>query len=86
MRDERRRRVHVTMRKPGAAASGTDSWAPSLEVLADAGLDIDEHLRAIGVVTGWADDDAIDRLRAIDGVTVESERGVQIAPPDAPVQ
>ena len=27
-----------------------------------------------------------ERLRAIEGVTVEFERGVQIAPPDAPVQ
>lgn len=86
MRDERRRRVHVTMRRPGAAASGTPSPMPSLETLAEAGLDIDEHLDAIGVATGWADDDAIARLRAIDGVTVEFERGVQIAPPDAPVQ
>ena len=90
MRDEPRRRVHVTMRGPGGAASGTPSTepapAPSLEALAEAGLDIEEHLDAIGVVTGWADDDAIDRLRAIDGVTVDFERGVQIAPPDAPVQ
>ncbi|HET6672995.1 MAG TPA: hypothetical protein VFG92_06430 [Agromyces sp.] len=86
MREERRRRVHVTMRGAGAAASGTPPPAPPLETLTEAGLDIDEHLDAIGVVTGWADDDAIDRLRAIDGVTVEFERGVQIAPPDAPVQ
>jgi hypothetical protein len=74
------------MRGPGAAASGMHSPAPSLDMLAEAGLDIEEHLDAIGVVTGWADDDAIDRLRAIDGVTVDLERGVQIAPPDAPVQ
>jgi hypothetical protein len=86
MQDERRRRVHVTMRGPGAAASGAPSPAPSLEMLADAGLDIEQHLAAIGVVIGWANDDAIDRLRAIDGVTVDFERGMQIAPPDAPVQ
>jgi hypothetical protein len=86
MRDEHRRRVHVTMRRPGAAASGTPSPTPSLEALTEAGLHIEEHLDAIGVVTGWADDDTIDRLRAIDGVTVDFERGVQIAPPDAPVQ
>ncbi len=82
MHDERRRRVHVTM--PGHDAEASPS--PSPETLVDAGLDIDERLDAIGVVTGWADDDAIERLRAIDGVTVEPETDVQLPPPDAPVQ
>ncbi len=70
--------MHVTLGGPAAAL------AP--EALAETGLVVDEHLEVVGVVTGWADDDTIERLRAIEGVTVEFERGVQIAPPDAPLQ
>lgn len=76
--DERKRRVHVSLGEPGSG--------PSPEELADAGLDVDERLDAIGVVTGWADDEAVERLRSIDGVTVEPETDVQLPPPDAPVQ
>ena len=78
MNDGRKRRVHVTIGAPGAAVT--------VEELAAAGFDVDERLDAIGVVTGWADDDAIERLRAIDGVTVEPEGDVQLPPPDAPLQ
>ncbi len=74
----RGRRVLVTLGGPASAL------AP--RALAETGLVVDEHLESVGIVTGWADDDTIERLRAIEGVTVEYERGVQIAPPDAPVQ
>ena len=78
MTDERGRRVHITLGE--AAAARTD------EELAAAGFEVDERLDAIGVVTGWADADAVERLRSIDGVTVEREVDVQLPPPDAPVQ
>ena len=79
MTKERRRRVHVTL-------GGDPATARSVEDLAAAGLEVEERLDAIGVVTGWADDETLERLRSIDGVTVEAERGVQLPPPDAPVQ
>ena len=79
MTKERRRRVHVTL-------GGDPATARSVEDLAAAGLDIDERLDAIGVVTGWADGDTVQRLRSLDGVTVEAERDVQLPPPESPVQ
>ena len=57
-----------------------------LAELRDAGLEVDEALGDLGIVTGRAAPDAIERLRGIPGVTVERERGVQLPPPDAPVQ
>ena len=78
MEDERKRRVHVTLGGPGPA--------PTTEELAAAGFDVDERLDAIGIVTGWADEETVERLRSIDGVTVEPESDVQLPPPDAPVQ
>jgi hypothetical protein len=80
MNDGRKRRVHVTIGGPVPGAAAT------VEELVAAGFEIEERLDAIGVITGWADDDAIERLRSIDGVTVERERDVQLPPPDAPVQ
>ena len=74
----RGRRVHVTLGGPALTLPST--------ALAETGLVVDERLEAVGIVSGWADDDTIERLRAIEGVTVEFERAVQIAPPDAPVQ
>ena len=79
MTKEGRRRVHVTL-------GGDPEAGRSVEDLAAAGLEVEERLDAIGVVTGWADDETLERLRSIDGVTVEAERGVQLPPPDAPVQ
>jgi hypothetical protein len=75
---EGKRRVHVSL-------GGLDA-AATVERLVAVGFEVEERLDAIGVVTGWADHDTIERLRSIDGVTVEPETDVQLPPPDAPVQ
>ena len=43
-------------------------------------------LGGLGIVTGRAAPDAVERLRGLPGVTVEPEVDVQLPPPDAPVQ
>jgi hypothetical protein len=71
-------RVHVSVQ--GRALDDV------LAELRDAGMQVDEALADLGIVTGRAAPDVIERLRGIPGVTVERERGVQLPPPDAPVQ
>jgi len=52
-----------------------------------AGLRIEARLEAVGVLTGSAMPDAVERLRGIPGVeAVEEEREVRIAPPGSRVQ
>jgi len=54
--------------------------------LKDAGLDVDQVLDQINVVTGSAHPDAKRRLREISGVAdVSEDNPVDIGPPGAPV-
>ena len=71
-------RVHVTVQ-----GRGVDDVLADLR---DAGLEVDEALDGLGIVTGRAAPDAVERMRGLPGVTVEPETGVQLPPPDAPVQ
>lgn len=71
-------RVHVTVQGRGLDEALTD--------LEDAGLEVEESLTDLGIVTGRASPEAIERLRGLDGVSVEPEADVQLPPPDAPVQ
>jgi len=74
----RGRRVHVTV-----TGRGVDDVLADLR---DAGLEVDEAIGGLGIVTGRAAPDAVERLRGLPGVTVEPEVEVQLPPPDAPVQ
>jgi hypothetical protein len=52
-----------------------------------AGLDIEQALKDIGVLTGKIDFDKVAALRKVKGIaSVETSRSVHIAPPDSPVQ
>ena len=70
--------VHVTVR-----GRGVDD---ALAELRDAGLEVDQALGDLGIVTGHATPDAVERMRGLPGVIVEPASGVQLPPPDAPVQ
>lgn len=82
----------------GAAASGaaetTDvhvtvqgrSVDDVLAELRDAGLEVDQALGDLGIVTGRATPEAIERMRGLPGVIVEPGSEVQLPDPDAPVQ
>ncbi|MFD4421110.1 hypothetical protein ACFWN7_06365 [Agromyces sp. NPDC058484] len=71
-------RVHVTVQ-----GRGVDD---ALAELQGAGLEVDETLGDLGIVTGRAAPDAVERIRGLPGVTVEPESDVQLPPPEAPVQ
>ncbi|HET7542149.1 MAG TPA: hypothetical protein VFK05_19915 [Polyangiaceae bacterium] len=52
-----------------------------------AGLQITATLEQIAVITGRADESAVDAIARVPGVThVERQGSVQIPPPDSPVQ
>jgi hypothetical protein len=51
------------------------------------GLQVDQVLGTLGIVTGSAPDDALDALRGVEGVaSVDAQLTHQLPPPDAPVQ
>ncbi len=55
--------------------------------LRDAGLDVEQELEEIGVVTGSIDAEKAEALRKIEGVShVEGSREFRIAPPDSDIQ
>ena len=52
-----------------------------------AGMNIENEMKSIGVITGSIDEAALDKLGRLKGVSqVEPERSFQIAPPDSDVQ
>ena len=58
-----------------------------VESLRASGLQVDQVLGTLGIVTGSAPDDALDALRGVEGVaSVDAQLTHQLPPPDAPVQ
>lgn len=58
-----------------------------VESLRASGLEVDQVLGTLGIVTGSAPADALDALRGVEGVaSVDEQLTHQIAPPDAEVQ
>ncbi len=54
---------------------------------AAAGLEVEDRMTAVGVVTGRVSRDRTAALAGVDGVeAVEEERTFQLPPPDSPVQ
>lgn len=68
-----------------------DSHAGMLEELAErlagAGMQVDQVLAAVGVITGSAQDEQLAAIATLEGVAaVEQQSTFQLAPPDADVQ
>jgi hypothetical protein len=58
-----------------------------VETLRQRGLQVEQVLGTLGVVTGMAPAEALDVLRSVEGVdSVDEELTFRIAPPDSPVQ
>jgi hypothetical protein len=77
-----RHRVTVTV---------ADSHAADIDELADrlrqAGMDVDDVLRAIGIITGSVPIEQLSSIEALPGVAaVEKQLTLGIAPPDADVR
>ncbi len=64
-----------------------DRFSEVVRRLKDAGLDVEQELEEIGVVTGSIDLEKAESLREIEGVSyVERSREFRIAPPDSDIQ
>jgi hypothetical protein len=51
------------------------------------GMDVEQILQSIGIISGSVSSDQVNSLYQIEGVQhIESERSYQLAPPDADVQ
>ncbi len=62
-------------------------FASVANALRSAGANVKQDLNAIGVIEIEADEDSADRLKTLPGVAaVEPASGVQLPPPDSPVQ
>ena len=55
--------------------------------LKDTGMDVEQTMQIVGVVTGSIDSDKISSLYSVEGVqAVESQRTYQLNPPDSDIQ
>jgi hypothetical protein len=69
------------------ADGSMDRFPEVVRRLKDAGLDVEQELGEIGVVTGSIDPEKAESLRKIEGVShVERSREFRIAPPDSDIQ
>lgn len=67
--------------------SHMDRLADVAEAAARAGMDVEQRLPQVGVLTGTIDEDRLQALQGVPGVQhVEEEREVGIAPPDSRLQ
>jgi hypothetical protein len=58
-----------------------------VERLRAAGLEVEQVLGTLGIVTGSAPAEALDALRGVEGVaSVDQQLTHRLPPPDAPVQ
>jgi hypothetical protein len=77
-------RRHVTVTVAGSHAGALEDVA---EALRAAGLEVEQVLGALGVITGSAEESALASIEALPGVaSVEEQTTFQLAPPDADVQ
>jgi hypothetical protein len=64
-----------------------DRFSEVVKGVEDVGMEVDEKMEDIGVLTGSIDSEKVEPLRRVDGVShVEESRRVQIPPPDSDVQ
>jgi ABC-type hemin transport system substrate-binding protein len=58
-----------------------------VDQLRSAGLDVARAMPRLGVVSGSADEQAMEAIRRVGGVLhVERAGGIQLTPPDSPIQ
>jgi hypothetical protein len=58
-----------------------------VESLRATGMQVEQVLGSLGIVTGSAPADALDALRGVEGVdSVDEQLSYQLPPPDSPVQ
>ena len=76
--------THVSVTVGDGHRESLDGVVQSLRA---SGLQVDQVLGSLGIVTGSAPAEALDVLRGVEGVaSVDEQLTHQIAPPDAEVQ
>lgn len=64
-----------------------NQFSDVVEKCRQAGLNVQQQMDAIGVITGSIDSAKVDELKKIDGVSrVETQRDIRINPPDSGIQ
>jgi methylmalonyl-CoA mutase cobalamin-binding subunit len=64
-----------------------DKFAGVVRACKKAGLQVEEQMKAIGVVNGMIDSSKIEQLQKVKGVAhIELSRQFQIAPPESDIQ
>lgn len=77
-------RVSVSVSVANSSAKRVSEVARRLE---HAGLDVEQELNEVGVVTGSIDAERVESLGEVEGVSyVERSRQFRIAPPDSDIQ
>ncbi len=77
-------KVHLTL---SISDSHMDKIAKVAAAAKRAGLKVEQNLSDIGVLTGVIDQDKIETLRQVDGIShVEAERTISVPPPDSAIQ
>lgn len=72
--------IRVSVTSPGNDLTST------IAAVKKQGMKVNSVLDAIGVITGEISNANFSALAAIPGITVERDRDVQLAPPDADIQ
>ena len=76
--------VNVSVSVDDASA---DRFSETVQRLKDAGLQVEQELEEIGVVSGSIDSEKEGSLRQVEGVShVERSQDFQISPPDSDIQ
>jgi hypothetical protein len=76
--------THVSVTVADGHREGMDGVVESLRAT---GMQVEQVLGSLGIVTGSAPDDALDALRGVEGVdSVDEQLSYQLPPPDSPVQ
>ncbi len=58
-----------------------------VENLRASGMEVEQVLGTLGVVTGSAPEDSLDALRGVEGVdSVDAQLAYRLPPPDSPIQ
>ena len=77
-------RVNITLSIPD---EHLPNYRELVKQLKQAGLQVDQEMEALGIVTGSVDAEKIDHLKRIKGIgNIEQSREYQLPPPDSDVQ
>ena len=64
-----------------------DRFSEVVRGVEDVGMEVEQRLEDLGVLTGSIDSERVEALRRVEGVShVEESRDFQIPPPDSDVQ